>query len=57
MNIVECTLNNSQNVKEPAMMPFAIAVGKIVCASFVKGACSAANKVGGMTSLNLSNYQ
>lgn len=33
-----------------------MAVGKIVCASFVKGACNAANKVGGMTSLNLPNY-
>ena len=45
--------NNSQNAKEPEITPFAIAAGKMVCASFVNGACNAANKKGGITSLKL----
>jgi hypothetical protein len=54
--MVERTSNSLQKAKEPEIMPFATAVGNIVCASFVKGACNAANSVGGMTSLNLPNH-
>jgi len=34
-------------------MPFAIPAGNRMCANLVKGACNAANKNGGMTSLKL----
>jgi hypothetical protein len=44
---------NSQNVNDPEITPFAIAAGKRMCANLVKGACNAANKNGGMTSLKL----
>jgi hypothetical protein len=42
-----------QNAKEPEIIPFAMAAGKIKCASLVNGACNDANNNGGMTSLNL----
>jgi hypothetical protein len=38
-----------QNANAPEMIPFATAAGKSLCASAVKGACSAPKSVGGIT--------
>ena len=43
-----------QNAKEPEMIPFAMAVGKIMYANRVKGACRMKNSAGGITNLKLS---
>ena len=51
------SVNNSQKVYDPAMMPFATGVGKSIYARRVKGIERAANNVGGMTSRNLVNIQ
>lgn len=48
---------HSQKAKPPAMMPLATAVGNMVCASFVNGACSTVNNSGGITSLSLVEYR
>lgn len=47
----------SQNVKAPAIIPFATAAGKRMCAKRVKGACNMMKRTGGMTSLNLENVR
>ena len=44
---------HSQSVKEPAITPLAMAVGKIKCASLVMGVERTTNSNGGMTSLSL----
>jgi len=46
-----------QKVNEPAMMPFAIAVGNRTYANLVKGNCRAANITGGMTNLSLASIR
>lgn len=47
----------SQNVKAPAIIPFATAAGKRMCAKRVNGACNMMKRTGGMTSLNLENIR
>ena len=47
-------IRHLQNAKEPEMMPFAMAVGKIMYANWVNGACNMKNNAGGITNLKLS---